>query len=115
MNWESALSGLWSAANSPAGITLLGSLLLWVLARLYSRRPLWQQYEGAVISAVKEAEKAIPDGTPHAGLARLDLALRTVVAVYEQARGRVATAAEVAELRNGVQLVHSDLEQAGTL
>ena len=115
MNWTGMLSGLWAVVNSPAGITLLATALLWLLGRLYAAKPLWQQYEGEIISAVKWAEKEIPDGTPNAGLARLDAALKMVVAVYEQARGRVATAAEVANLKNGIQVVHSDLEAAGTL
>ncbi|HOQ61590.1 MAG TPA: hypothetical protein PKZ08_13280, partial [Vicinamibacterales bacterium] len=79
MNLENALPVLWSVVNSPAGITLLATALLWLLGRLYSRRPLWQQYEGEIISAVKWAEKEIPDGTPNAGLARLDAALKMVV------------------------------------
>jgi len=115
MNLENALSVLWSVVNSPAGITLLATGLLWLLARLYAAKPLWQQYEGEIISAVKWAEKEIPDGTPNAGLARLDAALKMVVAVYEQARGRVATAAEVADLKNGLQLTHAELEAAGNL
>jgi len=115
MNVQGALSVLWSVVNSPAGITLLATALLWLLGKLYSRRPLWQQYEGEIISAVKWAEKEIPDGTPNAGLARLDAALKMVVAVYEQARGRVATAAEVADLKNGLQLTHAELEATGNL
>ena len=42
MNLENALPVLWSVVNSPAGITLLATALLWLLGRLYSRRPLWQ-------------------------------------------------------------------------
>lgn len=115
MNWTGLLSGLWAVVNSPAGITLLATVLLWLLGRLYTARPLWQQYEGEIISAVKWAEKEIPDETPNAGLARLDVALKLVVAVYEKARGRTATAAEVANLRNGIQLTHAELEAAGNL
>ncbi len=115
MNWTGVLSGLWAVVNSPAAITLLATALLWLLGRLYAAKPLWQQYEGEIISAVKWAEKEIPDETPHAGLARLDAALKMVVAVYEQARGRVATSAEVADLKNGIQVTHADLEAAGNL
>ena len=115
MNWQTILEALWTALNSPAGIAALAGLILWGLNRLYAAKPLWQQYEGVIISAVKLAEKEIPDDAPNSGLARLDHALKLVIAAYEQAKGKPATDAEKADLTNGISLVHADLENKGQL
>ncbi|MFQ5419717.1 MAG: hypothetical protein ACE5EY_05075, partial [Anaerolineae bacterium] len=48
----------------------------------------WAAFEGAIISGVKFAEKQVPDGTPNKGRARLDAALKYVLKVYEEAKGR---------------------------
>jgi hypothetical protein len=63
-----------------------------------------------VIAGVKFAEKQIPDDSPNKGLARLDAALKYVLTVYESAQGRKATPAEVADLTNGIQITHAQLE-----
>ena len=90
---NSILTLVWSLVNSPAGITVLAAIALWLLNRVYSRRPAWLQYEGTIISAVKLAEQQVPDGTPNKGLARLDAALQFVLKVYEQVNRRRASAA----------------------
>ncbi len=108
-------TGLWTFVNSPAAIAAFAAGLLWLLNRLYAARPLWQRYEGTVIAAIKAAEKAIPDDAPNTAIQRLDFALRYVLDVYESARSRPATAKEAAEFREGIQVVHADIEAAGTL
>ncbi|MBM4019874.1 MAG: hypothetical protein FJ288_16390 [Planctomycetes bacterium] len=115
MNWETILAAAWSALNSPAGIAAAAGLMLWLLNRLYAARPAWRSYEGTIISAVKLAEKQIPDSTPSAGLARLDAALRLVLAAYEQANGRRASPQVAADLKEGIQLTHARLEAEGAL
>ena len=115
MNWTGILEALWNALNSPAGIAAMAGLLLWLLNRLYAGRPAWQKFEGAIISAVKFAEKEIPDDAQNKSLRRLDAALRYVVKVYEEARGRAATAKEMADLTEGIRITHAKLEAAGTL
>ena len=110
MAWDSILLSVWSAVNSPLGITMVAGALLWVLNKLYSVKPLWQQYEGAVIAAVKYAEKAVPDDSANTSLARLDAALKYVLQVYESAQGRKATEKEIADLTNGIQITHAQLE-----
>lgn len=116
MNWETILTGLWQAVNSVPGIMLMAGLLGWLLTRLYSIRPAWEAYEGTIISAIKHAEKAIPDDVPNTGLARLDEALRYVLKVYaETHRGQQPSDALVNELREGIQITHDRLEARGTL
>ena len=116
MNWEAILNGLWQALNSVPGIMLLAALIGWLLSRLYSFRPAWEAYEGTIISAIKYAEKAIPDDADNKALARLDAALRYVVKVYtETHRGKQPSASVTNELREGIQVVHDRLESRGTL
>jgi len=115
MNWEWIMTTVWSALNSPAAIAAIAGLMLWLLNRLYAARPTWQAFEGSIIAAVKWAEKEIPDDTPNKALNRLNAALNYVVKVYEEARGKSADAKTKAELREGIQIVHAELEAAGNL
>ena len=115
MNWETVLATIWTAVNSPIGITTMAAVLFYGLNKLYSKKPLWEQYEGAVIAGIKFAEKEIPDDVGNKGLQRLDAALRYVVSVYEEAKGRKASAAEVQDLKNGIQVTHATLEAKGSI
>ncbi len=113
MHWKTVLEIAWAALNSPAGISVFAALVLYGLNKLYTKKPLWQQYEGAIISAVKFAEQEIPDDTPNKGLERLDTALRYVLKVYEEACGKAPSAAQKAQLKEGIQIVHAGLEANG--
>ena len=115
MNWTAFLQVAWDVVNSPAVIALLAGGLLWLLNRLYAARPAWQAFEGTIIAAVKWAEKEIPDDTPSTGMARLDQALKYVLATFEQVNGRRATAKEEAALKDGIQVVHNQLDAEGVL
>ena len=105
---------VWTILNSPAVIAALAAILLWALNRLYMAKPAWQQYEGTIISAIKWAEKTISDDTPNKSLRRLDAALDYVLRVYEQTHGSVSAKVK-AELKEGIQLTHADLESQGQL
>jgi hypothetical protein len=115
MNWNTVLTTLWTLANSPAVIALAAAALLYGLNKLYARKPTWQAFEGTIIAAVKWAEKQIPDDSPNKSLARLNAALGYVIKVYEQARGVSPDPAVTAELREGIQIIHAELEAAGNL
>ena len=115
MDWNDIGRITWNVLNSPAVIALLAGGLLWLLNRVYAARPAWQAFEGTIIAAVKLAEKEIPSDTPNKALSRLDAALNYVLKVYEEARGRPADAKTKAELREGIQIVHAELEASGVL
>lgn len=115
MNVEKILDVIWTALNTPAGITVMAGVFLWLLNRLYAAKPGWAAYEGAIISAIKFAEKEVPDGTPNKGLARLDAALKYVLRVYAQTNGKRASTKVAADIREGIQITHDKLEAAGTL
>ena len=110
MKWY---EGLWQVLNSPAAITAAAAVVLWLLNRLYAAKPLWQQFEGTVISAVKFAEHEIPADTPNKALARLDTALGYVLRVFEDVEGRRAKPEEQRELKEAIQTSHAALEATG--
>ena len=115
MNWTTMLQVVWDVVNSPAVIALMAGGLLWLLNRLYAAKPAWQAFEGTIIAAVKWAEKEIPDDTPNKAFNRLNAALNYVLKVYEEARGKPADAQTKNELREGIQIVHAELEASGNL
>ena len=115
MNWTAFLQVAWDVVNSPAVIALMAGGLLWLLNRLYASKPAWQAFEGTIIAAVKWAEKEIPDDTPNKAFSRLNAALNYVLKVYEEARGKPADAQTKQELREGIQIVHAELEASGNL
>lgn len=115
MNAERIFELVWTALNSPAVIAGLAAVVLWAINRLYAKRPAWQAYEGSIIAAVKWAEKQILDDTPNKAAAKLNAAMQYVLRVFEEVNHRRATDAETAELREGVQILHAELEAAGNL
>jgi len=115
MDFSSICQVIWNVLNSPAVIALLAGGMLWLLNRLYAAKPAWQAFEGTIIAAVKWAEKEIPDDTPNKALNRLNAALNYVVKVYEEARGKPADSKVQTELREGIQIVHAELEASGNL
>ena len=115
MDTKEILETIWALINSPAGIAAIAGLFLWLLNRLYAAKPAWQKYEGAIISGIKYAEKQIPDDADNKSLARFDEALRYVLKVYQEMNNRTATAKEIAEIKDGISIVHNELEAEGTL
>ena len=115
MNWEMIFVTIWAALNSPMGIAVVAGVALWLLNKLYAKKPDWKKYEGTIIAAVKNAEKVIPDDTPNKAAKRLDEALKYVLSVHHEIENRVATADELANLREGIQIVHAELESKDSL
>ena len=115
MHWETILVGVWTVLNSPVGVSLVASAALWAINKLYTKKPLWQAYEGSIIRAVQWAEREIPDDSANKHLKRADLALQYVLKAYERLEGRRADARTTEELAQGIEVVHADLETAGVL
>ena len=115
MHWQTVWDVIWAALNSPVGITTVASLALWALNKIYAAKPEWQQYEGALIKAVRWAEREIPDDTANKHMKRADSALRYALAAYERMNGFRASQRMREQLAQGIEIVHSDLEGAGLL
>ena len=115
MTWELVLGLVWTALNSPVGVTAVASLALWALNKIYTAKPEWQQYEGAIIRAVQWAEREIPDNAVNKHVARADHALKYVLKAYERINGKRADARTAERLAQGVEVIRTDLEAAGVL
>lgn len=115
MNWEAVLGAVWAGLNSPVGIAVIAGIVLWALNKLYAAKPSWAAYEGAIISAIRFAEKQIPDDTANTSMARFDAALRYVLRVFDHANERQATPKEMAALAEGIRIVHNKLDTDGVL
>jgi hypothetical protein len=109
--WEQ----VWTLLNSPAGITLAAGALLWVLNHIYAAKPTWAKYEGPIIAGIKWAEKEIPDDSPNKSLRKVDAALRYVMRVHQEARGKPVPEKDVPAIQEGIFVVHDQLEARGTL
>jgi len=108
------LRTVWSVVNTPAGVTFVASIALYILNKVYAAKPLWKKYEGTLIAAVKFAEKEIPDGSAIKAVARLDAALKYALKVIEAAEGQLPPK-KIAEVKEGLQITHANLEKSGGL
>lgn len=115
MSWKDILGMVWDMVNSGAGITLIAAILFYLLNKLWVKKPKWkaiyEEYEGALISAVKGAEK-LAEG---AGKEKLEKALELVVEVLERNVGRKATEEEKVALTIALGKTHDKLEESGVI
>jgi len=115
MEWLNFLETVWTAMNSPIGITITAGILAWLLERVYLARPAWKAYEGTIIAAIKYAEKEIPDGASNTAIERLNMALQYVLKVYARTEGRMPSGKVEAELAQAIGVKHAELEAGGNL
>ena len=111
---EAILDLVWAFLNSPIGITLVVSAVGSIAAAVYAKKPLWKKYEGVLISAVKMAEKAVPDDSESAGLQKLDAALEYAIDVLEDMSVKVKKK-DIPELIAGLSEMHEKVEADGVL
>ena len=95
--------------NSDAVTALFVACVAWALAWVLRKYPNMKKFEGSMIHAVRLAEKAIPNDTKNAGLARADAALLIVLRAFAQIEGREATAPERALLASEIARVHNEV------
>ena len=115
MTMDIVLVGVWALMNSPVGVSVVASIALWMVNKVYAAKPEWQAYEGALIQAVRWAEKEIPDEADNKYLRKADLALQYALKAYERMNGYRAGDRMREQLAQGVEVVHADLEAAGVL
>ena len=115
MSWKDILQMVWDLINSGPGITMIAAILLYLLNKLWAKKPKWkalyEEYEGALISAVKGAER-LAEG---AGKEKLEKALELVVEVLERNVGRTATESEKVALTIALGKAHDKLEESGVI
>lgn len=97
-------------------VLIIGIFVTYIIKWLASKDgEKFKTYEGYAITAVKAAEKAIPDDSPNKGINRLNFALKTFVLKYEMATGVTTKPEEVAKIEAWISTIHSALEGAGIL
>jgi len=96
--------------HTPLGWTVSGFLILFVINKIFSAKPGWAKYEGWMISAVKFAEKAIPDDAENGGLAKANSALQYFIESYRKAKGKEPSKKLVEQVNLGLPIVHDKLE-----
>jgi len=106
---------IWDILNEPLVIVALAGLLLYALNRLYAKVPIAKKFEGAVIQAIREAERRIPDDTTNSSKAKLDTALQYVLKVIEKYEGRKPTRDESRQVLNAIEAKHTEMEAGGNL
>lgn len=95
---------------------IIGALVAWLAKWWATETGLkWKKYEGWAITAVKAAEKAIPDDTPNKSWKRANDALLTFVSKYEKATGTAPSEKDLVQIENLLNIVHEALEADGTL
>ena len=120
MDWNATLDSVVKFFNSSFGFAVvwaaLVGLFMWLTSRFNPFQEKWKQWEGSIITGIKLAEKQVPDDTPNAGLAKLDAALRFVLKAYAEAnKGKQPPAKLIEEIKQGIQIKHSDLDRFGGL
>ena len=114
------VDALSSFFNSAVGFAIAWAavigLFMWLGSRFNPFHEKWKAWEGSIITGIKLAEKEIDDDTPHAGLAKLDAALRFVLQAYADAHnGKQPPTKLIEEIKQGIQIKHSDLDRFGGL
>ena len=120
MDGNAIFNGIWTFLNSGIGFAIIWAAMVGFFIFLASRfnpwQEKWKQYEGSIITGIKLAEKQIPDDTPNSGLAKLDSALRFVLNAYAEANnGKKPSDALVEQIKQGIQIKHSELDRWGGL
>src|SRR5215469_2683940 len=115
MNGEMVVAGIWAVLNSPVGVSLVASTALWLINKLYAVKPAWRAYDGSIIRAIQWPEKEIPCDAENKHLKRDATALQYTLEAYEKLTGQRASQRMEEELKQGIEVVHADLEAAGIL
>jgi hypothetical protein len=120
MDFSEWIEGAGKFLNSGIGFALVWAgmvgLFMWLASKFNPFQEKWKAWEGSIITGIKLAEKEIPDDTSNAGLAKLDAALRFVLKAYADANnGKQPSAKLVEEIKQGIQIKHSDLDRFGGL
>jgi hypothetical protein len=98
-----------------AVITAIAALASYGIAKLFAAKPEWAKYEGLLITAVKAAEKIIPDDVANKSLARADAALRVFVERYRTAYGKFPKQEIIDIAKAALPIVHDRIDAEGNL
>ncbi|AQT67951.1 hypothetical protein STSP2_01103 [Anaerohalosphaera lusitana] len=119
MDISNVMEMIWRFCNSSFGFAAVWAatvgFFLWLGSRYNPFELKWKKYEGSIITAIRLAEKQIPDDTDNAGMRKLDWALRFVLQAYAKANGSQPSQTTIEQLKEGIQIKHNELAVAGAL
>lgn len=101
--------------SQPFTVMIIVGLFVALLTYLFTANPSWAKYEGILITAIKFAEKAIPDNTSNKSAARFDAALKETLRQYQQVYNTAPPTWLQRAFALAIPIVHDALEQRGTL
>ena len=102
------------STNTAIGVAV-GAAVAWLVKWLAGNGKKFTSYEGYAVTAIRLAEKAIPDSTTDKGLARLDYALKLFIEKCTAATGVVPDEALTAQIENWIAAIHNALDESGVL
>ena len=102
------------STNTAIGVAV-GAAVAWLVKWLAGNGKKFTSYEGYAVTAIRLAEKAIPDSTTDKGLARLDYALKLFIEKFTAATGVVPDEALTAQIENWIATIHNALDESGAL
>ena len=106
---------VWTFVNSPGGLTLIASIIAFVMGRVYLAKPKWKvlmdQYRPKLMAAIKFAEKKIPDNAKNKSLARLNEAFLYAINLDD----KLLSVAKKADIKDALTALHSEAEKEGNL
>ena len=100
----------WTFLNTPVGYMVSGFIFLFILNKIFDKRPGWKKYEGFMIDAVRKAEGWIKDDNDSPILNKADAALQYFIKSYEAAKGKRPKDSLISEVKNGLPIVHNAIE-----
>lgn len=100
----------WNFLNTPVGYMVSGFIILFVLNKVFDSRPGWAKYEGFMITAIKAAEKFIPNDTENKSLQKADKAIEYFIKSYEKAKGKAPSKKLLDQVKMGLPIVHHKIE-----
>jgi hypothetical protein len=109
------LSLLWKFVQSGPGLMISGTIILFIFNKIFSLKPAWAKYEGWIISAIKLAEKSIPNNASNKHLKKFDKALAFFIKSYMEAKGKEPGKKLLDEVEQGISILHSQMETNGNL
>jgi len=105
----------WKFLNSSLGITLVVSVVTFVMGKIFTAKPAWKklviEHGPSVLAAIKFAEKKIPDDSENKALARLDEALKYFMSIEPKISAKLN--AEI--IKKAITAVHATAEANGNI
>lgn len=101
--------------NSEIALAAIAAIAAFLIARLFTTHPTWAPYEGLMITAIKLAEKMIPDDMPNTAMGRANAAMLEFVKQYQRVYNASPSDALLLDVRANMPLIHAELERHGNL